>query len=228
MTAYGNIEGALAGAKVYTDADVISRVAGNTIQFGAPVVAYEDDSTKAYNFQSDKTVATFDRDFEAGNTISTTVNGLSAATVPFSSSHADTKAALVSAIDALAGITAANSAGRAITVISKGAPVVLTTTVIGGTNQAVATQVTSCSATPIGVAVRSMKVSGQWDSQDIMPIMREGEIWVLTADAVVANKAAYITSAGTWTDEVGSNTATNYVFRTSTSGAALARLEVIK
>lgn len=80
----------------------------------------------------------------------------------------------------------------------------------------------------LGVAGRTQKDPGKYEAGDAVNIIRTGKVCVPVADAVAAQAKAYLTPAGVWTDEVGSNKATNYIFREGTSGAGLALLEVIK
>lgn len=228
MTAYGNQDSAIAGGKVFGDSEVVTRLAGGIIDFGKPVVQYAGDSDKCYQYLLDKSVATFAADFVASNSIALTVNGLTA-TVAFDTDQATTKAALVAAVDALAGVTCTAGAGRAINIITEGAVCTASVVITGGVSQTTMSQVLSCSGSLFGVALRTQKLDGQYNAQDAVNVLREGEIWVLTNDTVVANTAAYLVAAtGVWTDESSGNVSTGYYFRSSTSGAALARLEVIK
>lgn len=228
MTAYGNMSTALAGAKFGGNTEVVSRVAGDTIEFGMPVVAYEADSEKAYQYLLDKSVLTYSADFIASNATTVTVNGTAAATITFSDTHANMMIALSAAVDAIAGVTCSQT-GRILTVTVPGSVATVSTVTVGGSTQPTSSQVLSCSAGLLGVALRTQNVGGKYLELDAVNVLREGEIWVMTADAVVANKAAYMVAAtGAFTDEVSGNVATGYVFRSSTSGAALARLEAIK
>jgi acetylornithine/succinyldiaminopimelate/putrescine aminotransferase len=80
----------------------------------------------------------------------------------------------------------------------------------------------------LGVAIRTDKRPGKYEVGDAVNIMGEGLVWVPTADAVVAQAPAYLTTAGAWTDEASGNFATGYKFRKGTAAAGLALLEVIK
>lgn len=57
-------------------------------------------------------------------------------------------------------------------------------------------------------------------------ILVDGEVYVPVATAVTANKPAYVTPAGVWTDVASGNVLSPFYFRSSTSGAGVARLEV--
>lgn len=231
MTAYGNTDSALEGMKFGLDSDVVSRVAGNAAGFGKPAMIFSGDSDKAYAYTLNKSVMTYSADFVTSNVINVSVNGVAISPVTFATDHATTFAAVITAIDALAGVTATAGAGRAINITvdgTQGVAITVTTVVTLGASQATATQVLSCSGTLFGAFLRTQKYPGSYEIYDVANIMREGEMWVMTADAVVANSAAYLVAAtGVWTDESSGNVSTNYVFRTSTSGAALARLELV-
>lgn len=229
MSAYGTIAAGLAGQKVDARTlDAVSRIAQADVEFGTAVVAYEGDEELAYQYLLDKSVLTFSADFIAGNSAIVSVNGLSTTATPFSTNHAAMMTSIAAKVEALTGVSA-TQATRVLTVISKGSPITLTAAVTSGSTQPTSSQVLSSSATLLGVALRTQNVGGKYVAYDAFPVVREGEIWVMTADTVAANKAAYLVAAtGIFTDESSGNVSTNYVFRSSTTGAALARLEVIK
>ena len=90
----------------------------------------------------------------------------------------------------------------------------------------------TCNAThvaakvPDGVAFFTQKFPGSYEAQDSVNIARTGLVWVPVSSAVQANNALYITPAGVWTDVTTSNTACKGKFRSSTSGAGLALVEL--
>lgn len=228
MGAYGNIEQALEGMKFGLDSEVVSRVAGNEANFGKAAVVYAGDSDKAYQYLLDRSTATFAADFVASNVIKVTVNGKQA-TANWTTDQAGTIAAVVTAVNALDGVTCTYSSGRVIVITTQGEVCTASLSITGGASQTTMTQVLSCSASVFGVFLRVQKYPGKFEVRDVAPIVREGELWVMTADAVVANSSAYLVDAtGAFTGASSGNVSTNFKFRTSTSGAALARLEVIK
>jgi hypothetical protein len=229
MTAYGNIDSALAGLLV-GDAEVVSRVAGNECNFGMPAVVFSGDAEKVFQYVLDKSVLTFSADFVASNSIAVSVDGTAITPVVFDTNHATTFAAVVAAINGLANVTATAGAGRSINIsMDDHSAITVVAAVTLGASQATSSQVLSCTGSVFGVFPRVQKVGGQFNQYDNTPIVREGEMWVMTADAVVANATAYLVAAsGVFTDDSSGNVTTGYVFRTATSGAALARVEIIK
>lgn len=227
MAAYGNIESALKGQLVGMDYRCDTRIAGKDADFGGAAFVYAGDSEKVYPYLLDKILLTFSADFVASNVIAVSVNGVAAASVTFATNHATTFAAVIAAIDALEGVSAVAGTGRQIYITVEGETAVVTASVTGGSSQASSTQVASCSATIFGVFPRTQKLEGKYLAVENANVLRDGEIWVLTADAVQANVAAYLVAAtGVWTDEASGNVATGFTFRSSTSGAGLARVEV--
>lgn len=79
---------------------------------------------------------------------------------------------------------------------------------------------------PDGVFARTQKYPGLYEEKDVATIVRKGLVYVPVSDAVVANSALYITPAGVWTDETSGNTACKGKFRSSTTGAGLALVEL--
>ena len=79
---------------------------------------------------------------------------------------------------------------------------------------------------PDGVFVRTQKYPGLYENKDVANIVRKGLVYVPVSDAVVANAPLYITPAGVWTDETSGNTACKGKFRSTTSGAGLALVEL--
>jgi hypothetical protein len=227
MSAYGNIESALQGMLFGMDYRADTRIAGNDAEFGTPAVVYAGDSEKAFQYLLDKSILTFDADFVASNVIVVTVNGVASASVTYATSHAATFAAVIAAVNAISGVSAVAGTGRQIVIITEGAVATVSASVTAGSSQAGSSQVLSCSASVFGVFPRTQKLEGKYLEKENANVLRSGEIWVMTADAVVANTAAYIVAAtGVWTDSSSGNVSTNYVFRSSTDGAGLARLEV--
>jgi len=228
MAAYGLIEGALEGMICSNKSDILSRVAGGEINFGKALVAYAGDATKVYQYLLDQVELTFSADFVSLNVATVTVNGVTI-TSTFVDTHANMLADVVAKLEALAGVTASNPSGRIVRITTAGAVCVVTAAVTLGASQATTTQAASCTASVIGVCPRSNRANGKFIAKDIAPVMREGQLWVMTADAVVANADAYLVKAtGVWTDDSSSNISTGFKFRGNTSGAALVELEVIK
>ena len=232
MSEYGTLDKALPGLLYGIESDVRSGAANAAIDFGAPVFIDVGEDVKVRPFVKDETIVTYDADFVASNSIAASVNGVAITPVVYATSHAATFAALVAALDALSGvdIVSSNATTRVIRLRTKGTTLTFTSTVTLGASQAVATQQASTSYLFGGVALRTAKnlVSGvaRYEAKDPVNVLQEGTVWVTTADAVSSQKAVYLTSAGAWTDEVTGNILTPYTFRTSTTGAGLAVIEV--
>lgn len=231
MTARGFVKDAVPGA------------ARQAIAFGAPVFAKEGDEVGRFPFIADQMTFTYSADFSASNSIAVTANGVSITPVEYGTSHAATFAALVAAIEALAGVdvVASNATTRTITLRtwsgSTATPVVTgaTSAVTGGSAVTVAAQF-GTSLKLRGVAMHQHKepLNGlvRYEVKDPVSVMISGRIFVKNADTVVAHKPAYLTATGTWTDETVagavSNLSTPYFFRSNVSGAGLALLEVVE
>lgn len=107
--------------------------------------------------------------------------------------------------------------------IAFGAPVYL----VEG-NQEACSGIAGAGKVLAGVAQSTQKVGSTYKQYETVNIQIEGEILVTVADAVVANKPAYLTAGGAWTDEATGNTATPYFFRTAAAANGLATLQLIK
>lgn len=232
---YGTLEKALPGLKYGIDGTVITGCAVNPIAFGAPVYGVIGEENKVGPLLNDKVTLGFSVDFSASNVIAGNVTVAGGAAVAYSvtyaTSHAATFAALVAALDAVPGVEVVSSdaTARSIVLSANGETLVVTGAVTGGT----AVTVTNTAGTEMvlrGVALRSAKaqVAGveRYEETDPVNVITAGEVWVQTNDAVLAQKQAYLTSGGAWTDEASGNTATGFMFRSSTAGAGLARLEL--
>lgn len=79
---------------------------------------------------------------------------------------------------------------------------------------------------PLAGVIAGGAVADTFPQYASVGLMNEGEIWVLTGEAVNDGDPAYVTSANVWMKTATSNTATPCSFDTSTSGAGLARLRV--
>ena len=79
---------------------------------------------------------------------------------------------------------------------------------------------------PDGVAMFIEKYPGKYEIQDSVTIVRKGLVNVPVASAVKANDPLYITTAGVFTDVSTSNTACKGKFRSSTTGAGIALVEL--
>ena len=234
MADYGDYDKGLAGMKFGLESDVATGAAKAVLHFGDPVFGTVGDDEGAY--AADKTTLKFSADFVASNSIAITVNGVAAATVVYATSHAATFAAVVAAIDAIAGVSipASDAVARTIDIYSADVNIVVTAAVTLGASQATASYQLPSDRYLKGVALRVTKqktseaLGARFEKTQAVPVMVEGEVYVDVLDAVSSGKKAYITPAGGWTDEVTNNIGTPYEFRSSTTGSGLARLRVIQ
>ena len=243
MAAYGLYDAGFPGMKAgIEDTSAIPAATRQPIAFGTPVFFMEGDEKGAYPFTVDQSTIKFSADFIASNSTVVTVNTLATAAVVYATSHAATFAAVVVAVEALTGVdvVASDATLRTITVRTYGASTILPVTALVssvttlGSSQPTVTYQFGTTMRIAGVAMHQHKepLSGlvRYEIKDPASIMREGKIYVLTADTTLAHKPAYLTAAGAWTDETVAgavaNLATPYFFRTATSGAGMAILEV--
>lgn len=236
MSQYNELDKALPGLKFGIDGKVATGAAQAAIGFGKPVYASKGEENKVGPLVNDRVTLGFSADFSASNVIAGNVTVAGGTAVPYSvtfaTSHAATFTALVNALDAIPGVEVVsfNATTRSIVLSANGVTLTATCAVTGGT----AVTVTNTVGTDMvlrGVALRTAKniVNGlaRYETKDPVNLLTEGQIWVEVADKVEAHAQAYLTPAGAWTDESSGNTATPYTFRSSTTGAGLARLEVV-
>jgi hypothetical protein len=91
--------------------NIKTRNAEQVMSFGRAVMQGTNKGVDGKNVFVSKAVLTFDADFVTGNTIDLDVNGTSITQVPFDTDQATTLANLISAIDALTGISAVAGSG---------------------------------------------------------------------------------------------------------------------
>lgn len=247
MSQYGDLEQALPGLLYGLDHQVDTGLAVAAIEFGAPVYASKGEDAGAGPKVNDKATIAFVANFVAGNVVAgtVTINGGTAVnySVTYATSHAATFAALVAALGAISGIEVVSSDATARTIVlsANGLLLAVTAAVTGGASQAAVTVTAASDQVLRGVAIRTMveaasqdgtfaapgNGTAKYNAKDAVNILTEGKCWVPVADAVQAHATAYLTSAGAWTDEASGNTETPYTFRSSTSGAGLAVLQVV-
>lgn len=246
MSQYGDLDQALPGLLYGLDHLVDTGLAVAPIEFGAPVYAPKGEAEKVGPLVNDKATVAFDANFVASNVVAgtVTINGGTAVnySVTYATSHAATFAALVAALAAISGIQVVSSDATARTIVlsANGLLLAVTGAVTGGASQAAVTVTAGTEMVLRGVAARTLVEAASQDgtfaapgdgtakyrTNDAVNIVTEGKLWVPVADAVEAQATVYLTSAGAWTDEASGNTQTPYTFRTSTSGAGLAVLDV--
>lgn len=228
MSAYGNMDEALAGLAYGCENEVVSRLAANKVDFGDLVFVNPGDPDYLSDGVLDEGTLTFSADFVTSNSIVLTINSVAQSAVVFATDHATTFAAVVAKM-AAAGLTviASDATARTIRVRTVGVALTVSVAVTGGASQATGT-FAAATLQLFGVAIRTDKIPGYYAANDAVNIMREGLVWVPVSSAVAANATAYYTSGKVLTDVSSGNTATTYKFRKGTTGAGLALLEVIK
>ena len=248
MPAYGDLEQALPGLLSGLNHDVDSGIALAAIEFGAPVYGSVGEEQAVGPLVNDKRTLVYSADFSASNVVAgaVTIAGVEVGTysITYATSHAATFAALVAALAAIPGVevVSSNATTRTIVLSANGKLLAVTSAVTGGS----AVTVTNTAGTDMvlrGVALRSAHIeaasqngtmaspgngTAKYNATDAVNILVEGRVWVPVAEATDAHKTAYLTSAGVWTDEASGNTQTPYTFRSSTSGAGLVVLDVVR
>ena len=234
MPAYGGLDPAYAGLLIngedFIDSGVCQDAAG--LGYGVPVFAAEGDDNQVFNAKSDVLQFVLSAAFVTGNTIAGTVNGV-AYSVPFATSDAATFAALVTALNTNPVTDASgNFATRTITIATTGTTASATGTVTGGASQATVTVNTSTGYHLLGVSIHTHKEYagvGQYNFQDVVGILRIGQVWVAVEVLVQSNQAAYWNPAtGFWSNVAGGNFQTPYYFRKSAAAGGYAILDVTK
>lgn len=209
MTAYGNMDRGVAGLPQGLDKEVISRLAGAQIEYGAPAMLRSGEAEKCFPFVADRALITYSADFVASNSIAVTVNDVVMTPVVYATSHAATFAALVVAVEALTGVDVVSSdvTARTILVQTTGLTTVATSAVTLGATQASVTVGFGTGDAVGGVAMFTQKTPAYYEAADAVNIERSGNILVTVAVAITAGQAAYLTSTGLWTNVSTGNVA---------------------
>jgi len=202
------------------DSNIKTRNAQQAIGFGKAVVVGTVGGTDVKNIFKNKVSVTYSTDFVASNSIPMTVNGLSITPVVYATSHAATFAALIAAIDALAGISCVAGTGREILISVDNAidnVTVSNNTVTGGAGQPTLTIAYTSTDIFEGVSVlrhgQPVTVGGddQYQINNAVNVMTRGCIWVYVVATVAYGEDAYV-----YNDK--SNTANQGQFTNSSSG----------
>lgn len=207
------------------DSIIKSRNAEQVIGFGKAVVKGTTGGVDVKNIFKDKASVTYSADFVASNSIPFSVQigstvTLSITPVVYATSHAATFAALIAAIDALAGISAVAGTGREIIITVDNAIDNITisnTTVTGGGSQPTVTTAYTSSGVFEGVSVlrhgQPATIGGddKYEINDVVNVLTRGCIWVYVVATVAYGDDAYV-----YNDK--SNTANQGQFTNSSSG----------
>jgi hypothetical protein len=207
------------------DSNIKTRNAEQAIGFGKAVVIGATPGTDVKNIFKDKVSVTYSVDFVASNSIPMSVQigsatALTITPVVYATSHAATFAALIAAIDALAGISCVAGTGREILITVDNATdnvTVSNNAVTGGAGQPTLTIAYTSTDIFEGVSVlrhgQPVTVGGndQYEINDAVNVMTRGCIWVYVVATVAYGEDAYV-----YNDK--SNTANRGQFTNSSSG----------
>lgn len=219
-----------------------SHPANGAIPFGYGVVSDPGDANEAVTVPgSDVATIVWDADFVTGNSITVTVNGESTGAVAFDTDHATTVEAVRAAIAGLSTVkeaTRTDTGGDDRTIRIEtvdDVEIAVTESVTGGASQASGTITESTDNIFMGVAVHTHKEptnsgSARWEDTESVSVLRQGQIHVPVSVAVANLDLAYLivtgANAGKFTNVSSGNLATGGRFRSTTSGAGIAKIDV--
>lgn len=248
ITKYQNYNDVGAAGQIATlqDWNVKSRNAQQAIQFGRAVVVGATGGVDVKNITKSVSSLTYSADFIASNSTIVTVNGVDTAAVVYATSHAATFAALIAAIDALAGVSAVAGTGREIiiTVDGKVSNITVSSATTGGVSQPTTTIVYTSSDVFEGIAAlrhgQPLVVGGddQYEINDPVNVLTKGDIWVEVVATVAYGDSVYVyndksnsTNQGQFTNSSSGNLSVSGAkfisAATGTTGTpALARVEI--
>jgi hypothetical protein len=183
-----------------SDRVIKTRNALQNIEFGRGVVLGTVKGTDVKNIFKSKASLTYSVDFVASNSTIVTVNGVDTAAVVFATSHAATFAAVIAAIDALAGVSAVAGTGREIliTVDNALSNITVSSATTGGAGQPTTAIVYTSTDIFEGVAVlrhgQPETVGGddKYLVNDALNLMTRGVIWVEVVATVAYGEDAYV------------------------------------
>lgn len=243
MGAYGAPDVAIAGMVEGYHNDFESAIAKEDIDFGSPVFGFVGSENKCYGPHLEVATVTVSADLVAGDTLAVVIDGVTVDEA-FATTHAAAMTALIAAINAdttlaAAGIVAAASGARGLTVtaLPGSDPVVTASVASTGSGTAVATVAMSTAGKFLGVAA-FVQMGGKdygagtacWKEGTSVSILREGRVWVPVESTVADKDPAYAVTVGAgtigkFTDVSTSNYDIGGFFRSNAS-SGLALLEV--
>lgn len=239
QTSYNRDQGeAFAGMKVDSRFDVVETgQAQGTIPYGYPVGAEAGNTTQVASFAKDNASLLYDADFVASNKINGTVNGVAWVEVDWDTDQATTLTALIAAVNAMSGVTAVAGAARTVDIeMDSGATITVTTVVTGGVSQATGTPTYSSDNVFRGIALHrhsEQSAAGVQDASykvtESVSVLRQGQAWAEVSVAVTADETAYVDIAAATaklTNVSSSNLTTGGKFRSTTTGAGIAKVEI--
>jgi len=216
---------------IYTEK--ISLCARETVPFGRAVAGDAGNVDSGYLPKNDVLTLTFSGDaLEASNVINGKIRGYAIAPVTYLTSEAVTMGLIVAAIALLTGVSSAVlTSAHVITVETQGLAISASDwAVTAGSKQGVITPATAITDDLFrGVALHEHKVGGTYYANDFMTIGKKGEFIVETSVAVAADDTAYVDligAIGKFTNVSTLNLVTGGKFRSATTGAGLAKLDI--
>jgi len=230
MGAYDTMEQLIAGMKYDLDGTVESWTANEDIEFGIPLFAIAGEEDICSPYYADVTKVVYDIDFEGSNSIAFSVDGVAITPVVYATSHAATMAALIAAIAGLTGVEcvadATDVSNNTLLVRKTYTTYVCTTTVTGGSNQAVGTITYHSSMIFIGGCLRTQKEAAgtaKYLQYEAVNVITEGKLAGLTTSVVVSNNVLVGDGTG-WNATTGA--ATTGKCRKDAASGALTLIQV--
>jgi hypothetical protein len=231
-------EGLLADARENT---IESYAAVGAVPFGYGVVGDTGSDDKVTLPSNDVATIVWDADFVASNSIVVTVNGEATSGIAFDTDQATTIEAVRAAVEALSTVKSATRTDtggddRTLRIETvEDTEITVTEAVTGGAGQADGTITESTDNAFRGIAVHSHREPSaqnvaQFDDEDSVSTLTKGLIWVPVTVAVAADDDAYVigsgSDAGKFTNVSSNNVATGGKFKSSTSGAGIAKVVI--
>jgi len=228
-------------ADSYQNRNVISRaIEFAAVAFGLGLVKGTDPVKQAALPFKSRATLLFDADFVTANTIDLDVNGVSITQVPFNTDHDTTAADLVTAIEALTGVSCVLDSGdvnnRTFLIDAPGTDVVVDNVVVAsGASQAGSTVTYSSTGVFVGIAGHEHRQATEagvanYPVGSACNVVNEGKIWVPTTVAVVEGETAYVIAGGTdvgkFTNVSSGNIATGGVFKNTVTAAGRAIVKI--
>lgn len=211
--------------------EVETGIALSEQEFGVAVGAPSGELNYVRTPKKNVATLTLSTDFITGNSTIVTVNGKSTDAVVYATSHANTASLLLAAIQGLSTVYSAtkDAAGLVytITLLDDEADAKAATTL--GATQPTWSVAYSGNSVFRGIALHTHKVDGVYAANDAVNIARKGVVWVKVGAAVTKDSTAYVdlaTADGSFTSTSSNNLATGGVFKSTTTGAGLAKLQI--
>lgn len=201
MSAYGDLNPAVAGLIQSRAPKVASGIAQESMTPGLPVFGYAGSGEKVWKLKADVSSILFSADLSASNSTVITVNGVASAAVVYATSHTATMDAIVNAIKALAGVEAVRDSSNARTILirTKGATATASGTVTGGsavtvtpTNGLFGQVFKGVLSSGSAMVPSTTGGSGSYAQYEAVPVVTAADIWVQAATGVDSNEKAYV------------------------------------